>query len=479
MLTRLPAHLERKRSPALRLRDAVTSGALLVLLTGRTLPLQAQVHDSTTHRMPAHADAAHRQARDLSMIGQPQSAPMNGVMFDAGPWSVMAHGWATLTRTNATGPRGVTGNYSTSMASLWASRALAGGMLSLRLMGSAEPTMRRSGYPLLLQTGETADGIVPLRDRQHPHDLVSELAVSYERPLTPDLVAFAYAGPVGAPALGPVPFFHRGSGAILAEAPLGHHLHDATHITHGVLTAGVTANGVVTLEGSLFNGREPDQNRWDIDRVTLDSYALRASVAFGANWALQGSMASVSQPERTHPLIDQSRLSASLSHHRPIAGGHWQTTLAVGRALTLRKVIRLSEARRVFSAPVLAHYLALAPPADVPEDSLFLLFPGREKTGWLLESLLRHGRSTVAVRAERVARDELFDPTDLRHSTIYTVSKGSLAYQVQVLRLGSVAVDAGAVTNIHLVPREIRQAYGPRPTSTQLYARVSLQPGGD
>ena len=38
---------------------------------------------------------------------------------------------------------------------------------------------RRRGYPFLLQTGESYKG-VPLRDRQHPHDLFMELSARYE-----------------------------------------------------------------------------------------------------------------------------------------------------------------------------------------------------------------------------------------------------------------------------------------------------------
>ena len=44
--------------------------------------------------------------------------------------------------------------------------------LSTISMMSIEPsTIGKEGYPLLLQTGETADGRTPLIDRQHPHDL--------------------------------------------------------------------------------------------------------------------------------------------------------------------------------------------------------------------------------------------------------------------------------------------------------------------
>ncbi len=386
----------------------------------------------------------------------------------------MAHGWASVIQSSASGHRAEAGSFSTSMFALRASRAIGGGTLMLRTMGSLEPTMRRDGYPLLLQTGETADGLNPLRDRQHPHDLIDEAAVEYRRPLSADLTAHVYVAPIGAPALGPVPFFHRASGDALPEAPIGHHLHDATHITHGVVTAGFTANRVLTLEASAFNGREPDANRWDVDAIRLDSYALRAGVAMGTNWAMQGSMASVAQPERTHPLINASRLAASVTHNRPLRDGNWQSTLAYGRTLTQRRLILLSVARRIFPAPILAHYLAIAPPADVPEDSVYLQFRERLKGGWLLESQLQRGRSTFAGRVEWLDKDELFPPTDLRHSAIYRVTKGSAGYALRVHSWGAFALDAGGAVHIHVLPASLRGAYGQLPTSYQLYTRVRL-----
>src|SRR4029079_15213657 len=68
----------------------------------------------------------------------------------------------------------------------------------------------------------------------------------------------------GEPALGPVAFMHRDSGAENPSAPLSHHLQDSTHITFGVVTTGFSYRWF-KLEGSLFNGREPDENRYDFE----------------------------------------------------------------------------------------------------------------------------------------------------------------------------------------------------------------------
>jgi hypothetical protein len=52
-------------------------------------------------------------------------------------------------------------------------------------------------------------------------------------------------------------------------SPISHHWFDSTHIAYGVVTAGVKASAF-QIEGSAFNGREPDEKRWDIDTPRLD-----------------------------------------------------------------------------------------------------------------------------------------------------------------------------------------------------------------
>ena len=53
----------------------------------------------------------------------------------------------------------------------------------------------------------------------------------------------------GSPALGPVAFMHRASAFDNPMAPLTHHSFDATHISFGVVTGGVS-RGRWTVEGS-------------------------------------------------------------------------------------------------------------------------------------------------------------------------------------------------------------------------------------
>jgi hypothetical protein len=114
------------------------------------------------------------------------------------------------------------------------------------------------------------------------------------------------------------------------EAPITHHWLDSTHITFGVLTAGWVRDAW-KLEASRFTGREPDEDRYDIERPRLDSTALRVSWAPGANWSLQASWADVESPEQLEPEVDQERLSASALYGRDLGGGRsWSATLAWG-----------------------------------------------------------------------------------------------------------------------------------------------------
>src|SRR5205085_4103940 len=117
----------------------------------------------------------------------------------------------------------------------------------------------KKGYREIFQAGETLDD-QPIRDRQHPHDLFMQLATIWRLPLTSSTGLTIAGGPVGEPALGPVAFMHRASAGDNPTAPLSHHTFDSTHIAFGVVTAAVD-RGSWVLEGSVFNGREPDANR--------------------------------------------------------------------------------------------------------------------------------------------------------------------------------------------------------------------------
>lgn len=408
----------------------------------------------------------------------PASGPMMpGVRFVLGGWSGMLHGTASLNAIRSGGPRGDDQTFVTNMAGLTVGRCDGRVRWRFKAMVSLEPTMGPRGYPLLLQTGETADGQIGLVDRQHPHDLFMELSAKYTHPIGPAEDLFIYVAPVGEPALGPGAFMHRGSGRDLPAAPITHHFLDGTHITYGVITAGVTSEHRLKIDVSLFNGSEPDQNRWDIERPRFDSYSLRATYQPHPNISMQFSVAELRSPEQLHPGLDLTTLSVSGTYNRPLPNGHWQTTLAFGRNKTKRTVINLAEARRTFPAAILAHYVSLNQLdqlGGLPEDSVGILFPSRVTVGLLLETTVRHGPLTGFLRAEAARKNELLPPTDIRHSEAFWVAKTGVGGIVDVMVPGMGRFGIGAAGFLNGVDRAIRPEYGGSPVSGLLFSRVQL-----
>jgi hypothetical protein len=261
---------------------------------------------------------------------QPDSSPMS--MWQREDWVWNFHGNTILSWNGATGPRGYG---EASLANWWmamGSRVLGLGIMDLRFMGSLEPaTTPRGGTPQLFQTGETFGG-KPLIDRQHPHDLFMELAGRYSIPWG-NATLFLYGGPVGEPALGPNAYMHRSSAADNALAPLSHHIQDSTHISMGVLTGGVQW-GRCQVESSLFRGREPDENRWNLDLGPLDSYSGRVSFTPSEDWAMQVSSGFLRQPEASEK-GDLIRTTASIHYNHLVRGLNWANSLIWGRNLPL------------------------------------------------------------------------------------------------------------------------------------------------
>jgi hypothetical protein len=187
------------------------------------------------------------------------------------------------------------------------------GLFHFNTMFSLDPiTVGGEGYPLLFQTGETYKD-QPLVDRQHPHDFISELSVSYAHSFTPKSDVFLYVGYPGEPALGPSAYVHRPSGMFNPDAPLTHHWVDATHITFGVATLGYRY-GNWKVEASSFTGREPDENRYDFDKPLFDSWSGRLSFNPTEKWAMQVSHGFIKEPEAFHPGEDVNRSTASVSY---------------------------------------------------------------------------------------------------------------------------------------------------------------------
>jgi hypothetical protein len=327
-------------------------------------------HDMTGHEGHDHAHAmadlqgvqgAYPFLRDASGTSwQPDTSVHGGVMAMHDGWMLMGHAVFNGVYDKQNGPRGDEKSFVSGMIMGSARFDRANGdTINLRAMVSPDPFMGKRGYPLLLAAGETADGVDTLVDRQHPHELVMELSASYAHRLSAKDSVFVYAGLPGEPAFGPPAFMHRLSAMDSPEAPITHHWLDSTHITFGVLTAGYVHDNV-KLEVSGFRGREPDQNRFDIETPELDSTAVRASWNPSDRLSLQASWADVKSPEQLHPDEDETRYSASAIYTVPLGGdAWWSTTAAFGRkersdgaeldAGTIETAIRLAEPWTVFA----------------------------------------------------------------------------------------------------------------------------------
>jgi mono/diheme cytochrome c family protein len=272
--------------------------------------------------------------RSMSAVGSgtslmPASAPGYMWHWMKNDWMIMAHGDLKAGFNHQGGPRGVNKAESQNWFMLMAERKAGPGQLMLRGMFSGEPwTAPRRGFPELFQTGETFGGR-PIIDAQHPHDLFMELAAAYNIRLSEQIALNFYGGPVGEPALGPVAFMHRMSAAENPAAPLGHHWQDSTHITHGVITVGVTA-WRFRVESSVFHGAEPDENRKDIQRGKLDSWSARVWFTPTPDWTMQLSYGHLVDPEALEP-GNLRRLTASISHNRSWEDGNWASSLIWGR----------------------------------------------------------------------------------------------------------------------------------------------------
>ncbi|MEP7348817.1 MAG: hypothetical protein ABI668_02565 [Sphingorhabdus sp.] len=359
---------------------------------------------------------------------------MHGLHINAGEdWMVMAHGYAWGVYTDQSGPRGGDKAYVQSMAMLNAERKFDWGRFQLKSMLSLEPLMSNRGYPNLFATGETAGG-EPLVDRQHPHDLFMELAARIDVNVGENASVFLYGGPVGEPALGPSAFMHRGSARYNPEAPITHHWFDSTHITYGVATAGISTRQF-QLEGSVFTGREPDEDRWNIEKPRFDSWSVRATYNPSPEWAMQVSHGFLKRPEfLIHPDENEHRTTASVHY-------------ANGKGLT---AIAAFSAKNRDPGPTLTAYLAEA--------------------NWDIDD-----HHTVFARAENVKNDELF-PDDLNplHEMPFRVSKFQAGYAYRLPLTGPLNLALGGTVSAFSKPDALDAAYGKNPMGFTLFAKLSL-----
>lgn len=430
----MPLHLLRKGALIARSASFVTM-----------IPLAAAL---AQHPMPMDSTAAARSMSgplgiSMDRMGSgttwiPDAVPLPSRHAMAGKWELMLHGFVFLQNNWQDGPRGDTQFGSLNWAMLMASRQLGAGRFQARTMLSLDPaTVTAQGYPLLLQSGESYGG-EPLRDRQHPHDFWMELGALYEWPINGRVGLSLYAAPSGEPALGPVAFMHRPSAMDNPFAPLGHHWQDATHIAFGVLTAGIFTRSW-KLEGSLFNGREPNEHRWDFDELRLDSYSGRLTYNVNPEWSLSAGYGFLDSPEAHEPDQSLRRLTASALHSRQLgANGSVASALVYGRNSAA----------------------------------------GQHASSLLLESEAIMGSNTVLGRLEFIQKDAedlgvTEPPLSFPDERLFNVSAVSLGYMREIVRLGGATVGIGGTGTMNIVPSALEATYGSRtPLGGVVFLRV-------
>ena len=388
--------------------------------------IQPPSHEGHEMQMEMHssidlADPMSREGSGTSWL--PDSSPMYGKMFMFGEDMLMLHGAIFPRYTNVSTRRGddridapnwIMGMYSHPLGD---STQIGG-----RLMMSLDPlTEGGRGYPLLFQTGESWND-QPLHDRQHPHDLFDELSLSLSQKFDHDFSAYLYFGYPGEPALGPPTFMHRPSAMDDPDAPIGHHWQDSTHITFGVATAGLVWRNI-KVEGSIFTGREPDENRYDFDRPRFDSYSGRISWNPTQNLALQGSFGYIKSPEALDPKTNVHRTTASAIYNLPLGpDSNWSNSFVWGQNNTT----------------------------------------GEGKTqSFLIESNFQRRRDTVYFRWERVEKsghELVLDPPD--ESRIFPIGGYTIGYVRDLSHGNGVDIGLGTQFTINDRPDSLDRYYG-------------------
>lgn len=404
----------------------------------------------TAPMMTGNIDPAAPMSADGSGTARlPALSPMQAAMGSAGAWSLMLHGSVHLRYTAhdafGDGSRGASSFDAPNWLMGAAQRGVGeNGRLTLRAMLSLDPlTEGGDGYPLLFQTGETHDG-VRLVDRQHPHDLAGELSATFAQRVAPGAAVFGYAAYPGEPALGPTAFMHRPSSRHNPDAPLGHHWQDATHIVWGVATAGATVRGF-TLEGSLFTGREPDEDRYAPDAPRFDSYSARLTWSPTPRLALQTSVGSLREPEALEPGVDQTRTTASVLYAHP-----------VGRTSDLATAVVWGMNR--------------------PHDEHDGAGEAHGTTHSVLaEADLQFGPHAVYGRAEwsQKAPEELALDEAAYGDEAYSVGGLTLGAARDLLSTRGLLATLGAQATLYAVPERLRPLYGAQPVALQVYLRLT------
>jgi hypothetical protein len=209
------------------------------------------------------------------------------------------------------------------------------------------------------------------------------------------------------------------------DAPIGHHWQDSTHVTFGVATGGLQWRNL-KIEGSVFTGREPDENRYDFDRPRFDSFSGRISWNPTQNLALQVSHGYIKSPEALEPGVKRHRTTASAIYNHPLGhDSNWSTSFVWGQN------------------------------HDTNEG---------KTESFLFETNFQHGRDTVYARWERVEKsghELVLADDDL--DKIFAVDAASVGYVRDLSHGNKIDIGLGGQFTINILRDGLDRYYGDGP----------------
>jgi hypothetical protein len=215
-------------------------------------------------------------------------------------------------------------------------------------------------------------------------------------------------------------------------APISHHWLDSSHIAFGVITTGLY-DRKWKAEVSVFNGREPDADRADLDLAALDSVSGRLTIMPTARLVLQASAGHLTEAEAEfapQPRSDLTRATASATYHRVGATRTWATTLAYGM---------------VSGEEIL--------PSEVVDLTTHAV---------LLESSVSNERNTWFGRAEFVGKSAHELHAHEYGADIFGVAKLQIGYERELALWKGLTPALGGTASASLLPSELGPRYSGR-----------------
>jgi hypothetical protein len=275
-----------------------------------------------------------------------------------------------------------------------------------------------------------------------------ELAGRYDFRLSDRSRLFIYGGPIGDPALGPTAYPHRGSASENPLAALGHHQEDSTHVSDSVITLGFV-QGPIQLEASTFHGREPDENRWNIDTGIPDSFSSRLTMRLTNNFSGQFSIGRLNHREALEPELATLRTTASIHHNARFTNGHISSSLIWGRNKDLP-----GHATRIFNS-----YTAESTVNFFTRNSVWTRIENVDRDRTLLS-----GETPAALKVEE-------DPIGRVQAYTFGYER-DLPIGPSFLNIG-----LGAQATLYGLSPELKSIYGDHPAAVSIF--LHLRPAGN